>query len=140
MEKQFIEDQYYLENALEFENPFRFWFRNYVFEHWLKHFLYVHSTAFRWNGSHWLKLTWNCFYWSKQYSDIYSKNMTSEYDVNELISVNSTKSVINMNFILETREHIPMEGEGGNLTYLQKKLYSIRNLLPSHESGVYQQD
>lgn len=24
MEKQFIEDQHYLENALEFENPFRF--------------------------------------------------------------------------------------------------------------------
>lgn len=45
-----------------------------------------------------------------------------------------------MNFILETTEHMPMEGEGGNLTYLQMKLYSIRNLLQSHESGVYQQD
>ena len=42
-----------------------------------------------------------------------------------------------MNFILETTEHMWMEAEGGTLTYLQMKLYSVWNLLQSHESGGY---
>lgn len=45
-----------------------------------------------------------------------------------------------MNFILETTEHMRMEAEGGTLTYLQMKLYTVWNLLQSHESGGYQQD